>query len=105
MKKILSLTFVLAAAGCTITEAVAKNQSCEQRKEAIQRQMSYAKKYNNAHELAGLERALSEVKRNCRDPSWRYSDEDDIQQKERKVKELRKKLERAEADLDNARDD
>lgn len=104
MKKALCLTLVLAAT-CTIADAVAKTQSCEQRKEAIQRQMSYAKKYNNAHELAGLERALSEVKRNCRDPSWKYSDEDDIRQKERKVKELRKKLERAEADLDNARDD
>ncbi|MEW5561937.1 DUF1090 family protein [Enterobacter asburiae] len=105
MKNIIYLILVLVAVPSFFTEAVAKTQNCEQRKEAIRRQMSYAKKYNNTYEIAGLERALSEVKQNCRDPSKQYSDGDDIRRKERKVKELRKKLERAEADLDNARDE
>lgn len=100
MKKVCCLILILAAA-YPLTAAAASKQSCEQRKAAIQRQMSYAKKYNNSYELAGLERALNEVKRRCTDTSWRR--DDDIRQKERKVKALRRQLERAEADLKDAR--
>lgn len=104
MKNWLCLCLGLATT-CIVAEATANTRSCEQRENAIRHQMTYAKKYNNSQELAGLERALAKVKRHCSNSSWQDNDEDEIRQKERKVETLRRKLDQAELDLDSARDD
>jgi hypothetical protein len=100
--KVLCLILFLTTAGIT-PDVEATSSRCEARKEAIQRQMHYAKKYENTHEMAGLERALSEVTRNCSDLSSRRSSESDIRRKERTVSKLRHALRTAEAELDEAR--
>ncbi|QGH61995.1 DUF1090 family protein [Serratia proteamaculans] len=104
IKKVFCLILFLTTVGIT-ADVEATSGRCEARKEAIQRQMYYAKKYGNTHEMAGLERALSEVTRNCSDLSSRRSSESDIRRKERAVSKLRHALQAAEAELDEARFD
>ncbi|MEG3131895.1 DUF1090 family protein [Pantoea cypripedii] len=100
MKMFLTLPLV---AFTVASHASEQTQSCEQREAALQRQMGYAQEYNNRHEIAGLERAITEVKRHCRNSASRNGNAEEIRRREREVKELRQKLADAEDALDDAR--
>lgn len=70
---------------------------CQIKKEKIAEQIEYAKKYNNPHRLAGLERALRNVEANCTNGSYRADLEEKVANKERKVAERRAELAKAES--------
>jgi hypothetical protein len=100
MKMFLTLPLV---AFSVASHASDQTQNCEQRKASLQRQMSYAQEYDNKYEIAGLERAITEVKRHCRDSVSRNGNTEEIRRREREVKQLRQKLADAEDALDDAR--
>lgn len=68
---------------------------CAAKRSAIENQLKYAREHNNSDQIAGLEKALSEVTANCTDAKLR---------KERNDKVLKAKHEVAErqSDLDKA---
>ncbi|HEX4502771.1 MAG TPA: DUF1090 domain-containing protein [Scandinavium sp.] len=70
---------------------------CAAKKDEIQQQLDYAKKYNNSGQIAGLEKALKEVNANCTDASLRAEREADVREKEQKVTEREQELTEAKA--------
>lgn len=70
---------------------------CAAKKAEIQQQLDYAKKYNNSGQIAGLEKALSEVNANCTETSLRAQREAALREKEEKVSEREQELNDAKA--------
>lgn len=64
---------LLLVVSCAVVQAETKSSHCEAQKSAIRRQMRNAEKQGDAHELARLDRALSNVLRRCGDPALRRS--------------------------------
>ena len=60
-----SLVFALNA------QAQTNLKSCEAKKVSLERQIAYAKTYNNTHQIAGLQTALDEVNAHCTDAGLR----------------------------------
>lgn len=71
---------------------------CEAKRQSIEQQIDYARAHNNDHRVAGLQKALSEVKENCTDEGLRAERKADIREKEQKVEERRRELAEAKAD-------
>ena len=60
----LALSFILGGPASSLASA---NIACEQKKQAIQRQLDIARQYNNHGKIRGLERALANVETWCSD--------------------------------------
>ena len=85
MKKTL-LTFSLLLLPLTFTAAHAASglTGCAAKKQEIETQLSFARQHNNTHQVAGLEKALSEVNQNCTESSL-------LKQRQEKVAEKKLK--------------
>jgi hypothetical protein len=92
-------TFALALIALPAVSAFAQSDltGCEAKKAEIQTQLDYAKAHNNSGQIAGLEKALSEVNANCTDSSLRAQREADVRKKEQKVTEREQELTDAQA--------
>lgn len=115
------LAALLLACGL-VTPVMASNPACDQKASELERQIQYAKEAGNNHRVAGLEKALSAVRKNCTDAGLiremkhdiaEQEDDideilEDIREKESegrydKVKSLERKLERERAELEHLR--
>lgn len=68
---------------------------CAAKRSAIEKQLSEARAHNNSAQVAGLEKALSEVTANCTDSSLR-------KEREQKVLDARHEVNQRTKDLDKA---
>lgn len=71
---------------------------CEAKRLDIEQQIDYARANDNKHRIAGLEKALSELKAHCTDEGLRAEREAEVKEKETKVEERRRELAEAQAD-------
>jgi hypothetical protein len=71
---------------------------CDAKRQNIEQQIDYARKYGNTYRVTGLEKALSEVNANCTDEGLRAERESDVRKKELKVEERRQELAEAQTD-------
>lgn len=92
------LTSMLLLAPLEAIHAETKSTGCEGKRQKIEQQIDYARAHGNAHRVAGLQKALSEVNANCTNAGLRAERESDIRKKERKVEERRQELAEARAD-------
>ncbi len=95
-KKIIA-ALLLASASLAPAVAQAQLTGCAAKKEALAREMDYAKAHGNSYRVAGLERAISKVETYCTDASLRAEREADIRKKERKVADAKQDLAEAQA--------
>lgn len=63
MKRMIGMTFLLV--GFLTPSISMADYGCERKLAALEKQLSYAKQYGNAHRVAGLERAIMNVKTYC----------------------------------------
>lgn len=94
-------TLVLLAAVGLVTGPLQAAQpepgltGCAAKRSAIENQLSEARAHNNSAQVAGLEKALSEVTANCTDSSLR-------KEREQKVLDARHEVNQRTKDLDKA---
>lgn len=93
----------------TISQAQAI-ETCKQKAEAIEKKLDMAKKFNNTHQVAGLQQALSSTRLNCNDDDQKKKLMQDIQRTEQKqhykqqeVQSLQQRLTEAEQDKDGGK--
>ena len=82
----------------TTVSSVHAATDCEAKRLDIEQQIDYARANDNKHRIAGLEKALSEVKAHCTDEGLRAEREVRVKEKENKVEEHRRELAEAQAD-------
>ncbi|MGC0915012.1 DUF1090 domain-containing protein [Pantoea agglomerans] len=99
MKKTL-LTFSLLLLPLTFTAAHAASDltGCAAKKQEIETQLSFARQHNNTHQVAGLEKALSEVNQNCTESSLLKQGQEKVAEKKLKVQEREQELAKAKAE-------
>lgn len=81
-----------------------KGLTCESKKQAIEKQIDYAKKNNNFHQIQGLEKALRNLNKHCSNDDLEAKYKKEINEKSNKVAERTKELEQAKSkakDKDN----
>ncbi|TCM71058.1 uncharacterized protein DUF1090 [Acinetobacter calcoaceticus] len=61
IRALLLLSVSLFSVQCFAYDA----KSCQIKKQKLQQQLEYAKKYNNSYRVRGLERAIADVDRKC----------------------------------------
>ncbi|HGN1707606.1 TPA: DUF1090 family protein [Providencia rettgeri] len=66
MKKVLLITLSILFIPLS-SQAGYKYYGCDKKLYQLEKQLKYAKAYGNRHRVAGLERAISNVKNNCYD--------------------------------------
>lgn len=71
--------------------------SCDAKRSAIERELTYARGYNNVYRVRGLEKALAEVNTHCSDASIRADLEEDLLDAEEEVREREEDLREAQA--------
>ena len=101
MKKRL-LVPLLSLTALFFTQQVLAVQTCAQKEAALNEQLSYAQQHNNRHQVAGLKKALAEVKENCTAASVRHDAEQDVEKLQRKLKEKQQDLQESREDLQKA---
>lgn len=88
MKKFSQLIFTLSLASTfTISSSAiyAATLDCAAKKVEIENQIGYAKKYNNADQVAGLESALANITQNCSDTGLLEKKAQQVADKQREV--------------------
>lgn len=71
---------------------------CAIKQQKLQQQLHYAEMYGNHYRVAGLQRALQEVRSRCGDGGTMMPREDRIAEKQRKVMKRERDLEKARLD-------
>ena len=98
--KITRLILILTAMGLLpLAPALAgsRDYGCRQKEERLERNLALARAANNPWRVAGLEKALEEVRRNCTEPRPQAKNDSKILDKEEKVRERQLELEKARA--------
>lgn len=95
VKNTLALVLLSTASFATLAQTPLKG--CAAKEANIQQQLDYAKAHNNSGRIAGLEKALSEVRANCTDASLQAQREENVREKEQKVAERQQELKEAQA--------
>ncbi|HIB1631103.1 TPA: DUF1090 domain-containing protein [Salmonella enterica subsp. enterica serovar Muenchen] len=72
-------------------------EGCGYKRQQLEHQLEYAQAYNNAHRVAGLQRALRRINENCTDNRLLTQKENKIVEKKRKVADSQRELEQARA--------
>ena len=85
----------LMAAPLMAADPAPELTGCAAKVKNIETQLEYARAHNNSGQIAGLEKALSEVKANCTDASLK-------KERENKVLEAKHEVSQRQADLDKA---
>lgn len=100
MKKLATaLTLILSVGVFTSAHAA---QSCASKASAIQKQITIAEQYGNSYKVAGLKRALADVKANCTNGSVLADAQKDVRKLEKKLAEKREDVSEVQADLKEA---
>jgi len=94
----LSMTLIALLA----INAASAAETCAEKRDAIEKQMSYARQHNNSSQLAGLQKALDEVKTYCTPESVRNDARQEITRAEKKLADKQQDLREAEDDLNQA---
>ncbi|MGY5955309.1 Protein YqjC [Kosakonia sp. BK9b] len=68
---------------------------CQEKEQEIQREISYAEKHNNESRIAGLNKALREVRASCSDNKLRAAHQKKITEQREEVAERRRDLSEA----------
>ena len=85
----------LLAAPLMAADTAPELTGCAAKKQAITLQLEQARAHGNSNQVAGLEKALSEVTANCTDAGLR-------KERENKVLEAKHEVSKRQADLDKA---
>ncbi|EGY1755530.1 DUF1090 domain-containing protein [Salmonella enterica] len=81
------LLYIFASPG-----AMADYEGCEYKRQQLEHQLEYALAYNNAHRVAGLQRALRRTNEYCINKRLLARKENKVAEKQRKVTERRREL-------------
>ncbi|NDJ58549.1 DUF1090 domain-containing protein [Enterobacteriaceae bacterium 4M9] len=100
MKKLVIAIAAVASLGAMTSVQAAQN--CAAKEAAIQKEIRYAKQYGNTYKVAGLERALAEVKAHCTNGSVLADAQKDVTKLEKKLAEKREDIAEVQADLREA---
>lgn len=92
LNNIAILTILLTILLLSTTVRATEITGCAVKKQEIKIQISYAKEYNNTHQLKGLQKALAEVNFHCTDESLKAKQLKNIANKEKKVEERKQEL-------------
>lgn len=65
IKILFTTTFILLL---SMQSHAAVPADCTAKKQEIESQIAYAQKHHNTHQIAGLQKALSEIETHCTDP-------------------------------------
>lgn len=98
-----------------VSGAIAGYEGCGYKRQQLEHQLEYAQAYNNAHRVAGLQRALRRINEHCSDSRLLTQKENKLVEKKRKVADRQLELARAsgkrekiaskQAKLDEAREE
>ena len=92
------IVMALAALGLLLPLGSASAvEGCRFKEQKLEQRLATARAYNNTGQIAGLEKALAEVRRNCTDSGLMAKGDAKVQEKARKVKERERELEEARA--------
>ncbi|EKR9891661.1 DUF1090 domain-containing protein [Salmonella enterica] len=80
-----------------VSGAIAGYEGYGYKRQQLEHQLEYAQAYNNAHRVAGLQRALRRINEHCTDNSLLRQKENKVAEKKRKVAERQRELEQARA--------
>lgn len=83
---------ILALALFSVTTASHAVSLCQEKEQEIQREIRYAENHHNQSRIDGLNKALSEVRANCRDSTLRADHRKEIAKREAEVKERKADL-------------
>lgn len=95
--KIIALSTCLMSLPLTMAASAAELTGCAAKEANVETQISYAKARGNSHEVAGLEKALKEIKSTCNDSTLKAQREQKIAEKSAKVAERKQELAEAKA--------
>ena len=99
MKKTLfTLSFCLLPFTFTAAHATSDLTGCAAKKQEIETQLSFARQHNNSGQVAGLEKALSEVNAHCTDSGLLQQRQEEVAEKKVKVQEREQELAKAQAE-------
>ncbi|NDJ56251.1 DUF1090 domain-containing protein [Enterobacteriaceae bacterium 4M9] len=88
----------LAIAFFSLSAAVqAATSPCEQKAKSIETRLFFAEKHSNSNEIAGLKKALQEVRSNCNDADVLAERQKKVAEKRADVAERRQELTEAQA--------
>lgn len=82
----------LAASLLAVTSLAQAGPLCQQKEQAIQQQIDFARQHDNQRQVNGLERALTETRAHCSDEDVRKSHQEKIQKHQKKVIEREQEL-------------
>lgn len=91
-KKTAILAITVAYFGLMSTAANASAVTCASKQQSIEEQIQYAQQHNNTHRVAGLQKALSEVKSHCTEAGLRSELQNNVKEKQQKVAERQQEL-------------
>ncbi|WP_434777078.1 DUF1090 domain-containing protein [Neisseria sp. Ec49-e6-T10] len=90
--------FILSIIALSLSMTVsAKGLSCAEKQKAIETEISYAKTHNNTYRIAGLNKALADVKAYCTDEGLKAKRQEKVKEKEFKVSKAERELKEAKA--------
>ncbi|OCG18801.1 MULTISPECIES: DUF1090 domain-containing protein [unclassified Gilliamella] len=99
--RVMTKVSIITLASLLSFGAYASNQTegltCENKKQAIETQIDYAKKHNNAHRVKGLEKALHDVNKHCSNDDLEAKYKKNVSDKSNKVAERTQALAKAKA--------
>ncbi|MFS1539942.1 MAG: DUF1090 domain-containing protein [Candidatus Phlomobacter fragariae] len=98
MRKItLSICCIAIMLGSYPVFATQQINLCEIKKQKLQTEIEYAKKYGNQHRINGLEKALKNLQHDCTSKSVYQKNKNEVEKKRLKVKEREVDLKAAQA--------
>lgn len=108
MKSIIKLSLLaLSLSFGTSCVYASENPHCDAKRQAVERQLDYAKSAGNKYRVAGLEKALADINTYCTDANLAKKAQDDVADLQKKLQEkhaelanIKRSLMRAEADGD-----
>ncbi|PWC15521.1 DUF1090 domain-containing protein [Brenneria roseae subsp. roseae] len=90
--RVLGIALLCGTFGISLANAESIPGGCLQKEQEIQRQIDHARQYENAPRVAGLQRALAEVKAHCTDEGLAAERREKIAEQRQKVAERKQEL-------------
>jgi chromosome segregation ATPase len=100
MKKLITALAVIASIGAMASAQAA--ESCASKASALEKEIRIAQQYGNTYKVAGLKKALAEVKAHCTNSSVLADAQKEVSKLEKKLAEKREDIADVQADLREA---